>query len=205
MEEIKREVNAAITAVTPTLVQQFSEHLTEAGLPPIMERLASLKIGQNRILEENKLLKLQMHRILEDEEIMGNKKNYSEVILYGLKEDPRTSDVNLAIQALEKVGVHNDAAIGEMILMTKRQHVRMPKVGEPRPLLITFGSDNWRDLAMKGGAKRLREMKKAKEPGMPLSGIGDNVTRTTRRKREVLYYIAGRLRGEATLPLSHQK
>lgn len=197
MEQLEGTIKAAIEAMIPKLLEQFRIDL----LQPVLERIRELESATNGVVSEQREMRSQIHQLLEDKEVKENKENYSDIILYGIKENPTERVKEVAMAVLSRIGITEDEAMGEMIVTAKRIG-RDPRPGQHRPIIATLGSDVLREKVMKEGIKVLKKEKKAptQTTNTP-SGIGDNVVIETRLKRKVLFYIAQKLRDSGNIAI----
>jgi len=135
--DLSKMIQEALHALMHTLVQSVEDVLQTKVLAPYLEKLEAL---EKRLWRQE----LTIHRLLEKEEEKRNKENYSDVIIYKLKENPSIGDRELATRAISKLNTSENevpsmsmlSEASDMILETRRLPID-PRPGEPKPLLIS--------------------------------------------------------------------
>jgi len=167
--DLTKIIKDSLQELLPTLVQNVEEMLRKSVLEPYLARIEALE---------------------KRDEVKRNKSDYSDVIIYNLKEDPRVGDRELATRAISSrieaesnaPGVSMSSQPSDIILETRRL-ARDPRPGEPKPLLVTLCSDALRDVVLKNAPKI--------KDGLFYT---DNVCRETRWKRKVLLAMVKKIR-----------
>ena len=136
--DLSKLIQDSLQALLPTLVQNVEDVLRNKVLGPYLERLEAL---EKRFWNQE----LTIHRLLESEEIKKNKNNYSDVIIYNLKEDPRVGDRVLVTKAISRL-MSSDNDVPSMSMLSDPSDMvlearRLPV--DPRPGKVSLCSSHF--------------------------------------------------------------
>lgn len=193
-EEIKKQMDETFRNFATGFAKDIETSIQENLIKPLMDRVDEIAKNCEAVKHQNLILVQQVHRILEGEEVKKNRENYSDIVMYGVRENVKKTNEEAAKSALASLGFEEgEENMGDLVLTARRLNTD-PRPGEARPLVATLGSDEWRDRVLKAGKKKIRDAKKSGDPNDLPKGLADNVCIDTRIKRRVLYFVADQLR-----------